>query len=94
MGNVGLASDEEGLTRDDGSELRSCTIITTEPNELIAPIHNRMPVVLHADHYRRWLEAAEQSPEDLMPLLAPYSAEEMQACAVSRIDDSHPPECE
>jgi putative SOS response-associated peptidase YedK len=39
----------------DGSEIRSCTIITTQPNSLIESIHNRMPVILPADAYPIWL---------------------------------------
>jgi putative SOS response-associated peptidase YedK len=42
----------------DGSEIRSCTIITTTPNELMSPIHNRMPVILPQNDYTKWLEQA------------------------------------
>jgi putative SOS response-associated peptidase YedK len=40
---------------EEGSQLQSATIITTEPNELIAPLHNRMPVILPEQHYQDWL---------------------------------------
>ena len=46
----------------DGSEIRSCTIITTQPNSLLEPIHNRMPVILPPDAYNQWL-----APEDRQP---------------------------
>ena len=38
-----------------GEVIRSCTIITTEPNEVCAPIHNRMPVIVAPEDYGRWL---------------------------------------
>ena len=41
----------------DGSEIRSCAIITTSPNELMQPIHNRMPVILPSDSYQLWLDS-------------------------------------
>jgi putative SOS response-associated peptidase YedK len=69
----------------DGSELLSCTIITTAPNSLMAPIHNRMPVILPPSVYAAWLEPAEQPPHALAPLLAPYPAELMTAYPVSTV---------
>ena len=68
----------------DGSQILSCTIITTTPNELLAPIHNRMPVIVPPAAYEQWLDPAEQRPQSLQPLLAPYPAEQMEAHAVSR----------
>ena len=68
----------------DGSQILSATIITTAPNELVAGIHNRMPVILPAAAYEQWLDPAEQRPQTLQPLLKPYPAEEMEAHAVSR----------
>jgi putative SOS response-associated peptidase YedK len=67
----------------DGSELRSCTIITGAPNEVVASIHDRMPVILQQEQYRRWLDPAERAAEELVPLLVPYPAETMEAFAVS-----------
>ncbi len=61
----------------DGSEIRSCTIVTTEPNELLAPMHNRMPVILQPEAYPTWLNAAEVKPDKLQPLLVPSPAAEM-----------------
>jgi putative SOS response-associated peptidase YedK len=69
----------------DGSLLLSCTIITTRPNELVAPIHKRMPVILPPEAYDRWLSAEEEPTERLQPLLGPYPAEEMIAYPVSRV---------
>lgn len=72
----------------DGSEIRSCTIITTEPNSLMASIHNRMPVILPPEAYEMWLEPAEQRSEKLMPLIQPYPAKAMKARPVSRLVNS------
>lgn len=79
---AGLWSDWHGP---DGSELRSCTIITTQPNQLMAPIHNRMPVIVRAENRAAWLEPAAVSPEALSPLLQPYPAELMSAFPVSSL---------
>jgi len=66
-----------------GQTLETYTIITTDPNELLEPIHNRMPVILHKREYGRWMEPGEPShpPVDL---LRPFPAEEMKAWKVSR----------
>jgi putative SOS response-associated peptidase YedK len=72
----------------DGSEIKSATIITTEPNELIAQLHDRMPVILHPTDYARWLEPGERAPEALQSLLAPYPATAMQFYPVSKMVNS------
>jgi len=65
-----------------GNELESCTLLTTSPNELMAPIHDRMPVILRPADHERWLDPVLQKVEPLLPLLAPFSATEMRAYAV------------
>ncbi len=72
----------------DGSTIYSCTIITGQPNSLVQGIHNRMPVILKPEDYPKWLNPAEQRPEDLVPLLVPYPAVEMEAFPVSRLVNS------
>lgn len=67
----------------EGDELRTVTILTTEPNALMADIHNRMPVILPTTAYETWLAAGEQSPADLKPLLKPFDADQMAAYEVS-----------
>ncbi|MBC8509958.1 MAG: SOS response-associated peptidase [Chloroflexi bacterium] len=67
----------------DGSEILSATIITTQPNDFVKPIHNRMPVILPPDAYDTWLTPGEKSPQELNDLLRPYPAEEMDAYPVS-----------
>jgi putative SOS response-associated peptidase YedK len=69
----------------DGSEIRSCTIITTQPNSLMEPIHNRMPVILPPDGYRQWLATEDRQPAQLNDLLIPYPPDEMIAFPVSRM---------
>src|SRR5688572_28328306 len=71
-------------TRVGGELAKTCTIITTNSNQLIEPIHDRMPVILMEEDYQRWLEAAEMEPEELVSMLKPFAAEEMEAVEVSR----------
>ena len=63
--------------------LETCTIITTEPNELMRPIHNRMPVILAPVSYDQWLDPTFQHIEPLKALLRPYLSEELTAYPVS-----------
>jgi putative SOS response-associated peptidase YedK len=67
----------------DGRWLQSYTIITTDANEIMQPIHSRMPVILHEGDFNRWLERGEahQPPIDL---LRPFPADEMVAFEVSK----------
>lgn len=81
----GFAGLWETWQPDGGEALRSCTIITTTPSELVAPIHNRMPVVLAPEAYELWLDPAEQAPDRLDPWLGPYPASEMTAYPVSTL---------
>ncbi len=68
----------------DGSEIRSATIITTDANDVVAPIHSRMPVILHPEDYNLWLDPDFDEKEPLTTLLKPYPAEAMEAYPVSR----------
>ena len=75
--------------RDPDTEERvvSCTIITTEPNALVAPIHDRMPVILPAESWERWLDREFDDAVALQAMLAP-SVEEMAAHPVSTLVNS------
>lgn len=66
----------------EGSHLQTCTILTTEANELMQPIHDRMPVILEPDDFSMWLYPG-QVPDDALHLLRPYPAQKMAAYAVS-----------
>jgi putative SOS response-associated peptidase YedK len=67
----------------EGEPLETFTILTTESNEILEPIHDRMPVILEPKDYRRWMEqaSAERLPVDL---LRPFDAERMTAWPVSQ----------
>jgi putative SOS response-associated peptidase YedK len=67
----------------DGNTLRTCTIITTEPNELMSALHNRMPVILDAKDYDAWLDPAPHTSGNLLHLLQPFPAGKMSAHPVS-----------
>ncbi|GAB1404716.1 MAG: SOS response-associated peptidase [Lentimicrobiaceae bacterium] len=65
----------------EGKSMRSFTIITTGPNELMKPIHDRMPLILKPEHYALWLdESITEIPDEV---LLPYPAEEMEMYRVS-----------
>jgi putative SOS response-associated peptidase YedK len=66
----------------EGAGLETFTILTTDPNELMEPIHNRMPVILEPRDYDRWLSPGDPArpPVDL---LRPFPAEKMLAWPVS-----------
>jgi putative SOS response-associated peptidase YedK len=67
-----------------GEEVLSCAILTTGANDVLRPVHDRMPVIVPADAYDRWLDPAVQDPAAVADLLAPYPAGEMAATPVSR----------
>jgi putative SOS response-associated peptidase YedK len=67
----------------DGSWLQSFTIITTEANEIMAPVHTRMPVILHESNFNRWLDR-EETRQPPIDLLRPFPADEMEAFEVSK----------
>lgn len=64
--------------------LETCTIITTEANETLAPVHDRMPVILKSEDYELWLDDKVKDAAQLEKLLKPFPADEMTAHAVSR----------
>jgi len=72
----------------EGGPLESCTLLTTEANELLAGYHDRMPVILRPEDYDLWLDARVRSAERLLPLLRPYPREEMTTYAVSLMVNS------
>ena len=67
----------------DGVELQTCALITTTPNEVVRPLHDRMPVILPPDKVDQWLDPASQEPEPLQALLVSYAAEAMSGTPVS-----------
>jgi len=68
----------------EGNELRTYTIITTIPNDLVQPIHNRMPVILHPDDEAMWIDPKMNDTAALRALLQPFPNALMEAYPVSR----------
>ena len=80
---------------DDRDPVESCTILTTEPNQVAKPLHDRMPVILPPSVYDRWL-ASEAEVESLHGLLVPFDSGEMIAYPVDRYvnkTDNEGPAC-
>ena len=67
----------------DDRMIDSCTLLTTESNDLVRPLHNRMPVILYPKDYDLWLDPGVQEAESLQPLLCPYPSEVMIAYPIS-----------
>lgn len=65
-------------------QLATFTIITGEPNELVAPIHTRMPVIVKPVDYERWLDPDITDPAALTDILSPYPAEEITTYPISK----------
>lgn len=69
----------EHWEKGEGEPIETCTIITTEANELMRPIHDRMPVIISSQNYEQWLDPEKGKTE----LLQPYPAEQMTVYPVS-----------
>jgi putative SOS response-associated peptidase YedK len=63
-------------------DIETCTILTTSANELLQPIHARMPVIIEPKHYETWLSPKIQESTLLLPLLQPPSSDGMEAYPV------------
>lgn len=72
----------------DGQALETCTILTTEANEVLRSIHDRMPVILHPDDYELWLGGDARELDFVKELLRPYPGEEMVGYPVSTLINS------
>jgi putative SOS response-associated peptidase YedK len=67
----------------DGSELESGTLIVTAANRTLAPVHERMPVILAPDDFERWLDRHRQHPDDVSDLLRPCADDLLETYPVS-----------
>jgi len=74
----GFAGLHESWTSPDNQQINTCTIITTEPNELINPIHDRMPVIIPKDFESTWMDPENLNQSELLSILNPYPAEDMK----------------
>ena len=84
-GLMAFAGLWESWTSHDGERIDSCTIIVTEANESLRPVHDRMPVILAPEHYAVWLDPAVQNPNQLQTLLRPCPSAFITAYPVSRV---------
>jgi putative SOS response-associated peptidase YedK len=83
----GMAGVYERWLSPDGEVLDTCTILTTEANALLRPIHDRMPVIIPPEHYARWLDVAQ---DDVGDLLAPAAEGALKVQPVSkRVNAAH-----
>jgi len=92
----GMAGLYEVWRSPEGEDVTSCAIITTQANELMQPIHERMPVIIPKEIEDLWLDSTVQDVEVMRNLLKPYPAEEMEAYPVSKRVNSpgnNSPEC-
>jgi putative SOS response-associated peptidase YedK len=67
----------------EGKVIESCSILTTTPNALVSPVHNRMPVILDPDGYDLWLDPGMNDGRVVSDLLKPYDARQMHSYPVS-----------
>ncbi len=87
LGNKGpmaMAGLWEEWKPKDGKPLLSCTIITTEANSLMSPLHDRMPVILDDTDIAKWLGAESASNDEIGALLRPFASERMRVWPVSK----------
>ena len=82
-GLLSFAGLWESWARPEG-EVRSFTIVTTEPNALMARIHDRMPAIVRRDDYARWLDPALRDPAQIQSMIASCPAGDLQAVPVGR----------
>jgi putative SOS response-associated peptidase YedK len=74
--------------RRDGDIIESCTLLTTDANELVRPLHDRMPVIVPPEFYDHWLDPHVKEPGDLLAILRPLPAEQMNVLPVEPVVNS------
>jgi putative SOS response-associated peptidase YedK len=79
----GLAGLYESWMSPENNRINTCTIITTAPNELTLPIHDRMPAIVPRDKEAYWMDPENRNQEGLLSILKPYASDEM---AISEVD--------
>jgi len=78
-----LAGIWDAWVDQNGKRIESCAIITTPSNELLKPIHNRMPAIIEPQLFDTWLNPSPTSVEEALALLRPFDAKKMEAYPVS-----------
>ncbi len=79
-----------------GKSIQSCTILTTEANAMLKPLHDRMPVILPPENFEQWLDPEIQKPEEILPILQPFPGKELAMHPVSTLVNNpknEKPEC-
>lgn len=69
----------------EGEVIESCSVLTTAPNRLVVPLHDRMPAILSPDEYSAWLGRNIHDPAELVHLYQPYPADLMECWPVSML---------
>ena len=87
-GPFGFAGLYETWMSPENRPVKTCTIITTDANDLLKPIHDRMPVILSPDYYDAWMNTKETSTSRLKSLLIPYASDRMKAYPISTLINS------
>lgn len=83
-GLLALAGVWDSFTNADGERVGSCAVLTTDANALVAPLHDRMPAILHPGDWAEWLSRDEADFDRWRDRLAPYPAEEMERIRVDK----------
>jgi putative SOS response-associated peptidase YedK len=78
-----ICRDWDSWRNPEGQTIKTCSIITTTPNALLADIHDRMPVILPDDAYDLWLDPGFQKTDALCDLLKPFASNLMRRYEVS-----------
>ncbi len=92
----GIAGLYETWRAPDGCDIATCTVITTDSNGLLRPLHDRMPAIIPAQERDAWLDPGTKDPRALATLLKPFGEENMEAYEVSTLVNSaahDSPEC-
>lgn len=71
-----------------GLPVETFTILTTDANDLMRPLHDRMPVILDRENFDLWLDPKVEDAAKLQPLLVPHASEDFEAFPVSRLVNS------
>ena len=83
LGFIAFAGLWESWEGEDETVIESCTILTTEANAFVRPIHNRMPVIVDPGDYDLWLETEPDRTGALARLMRPYSGDRLTAFPIS-----------
>jgi putative SOS response-associated peptidase YedK len=86
----GLAGLYDTWISPEQKTVNTCTIITTEPNDLLRPIHDRMPVIVRKELEDFWIDPSTHSSRDLLSILKPYPAVDMDVSDVTTLEYDRP----